>query len=187
MVQKAIDFATKVHEGQYRKGTDRPYIVHPMEVGKIVSTMTQDEEIISAAILHDTIEDTDVTYEDLKQEFGTRVADLVAAESEDKSKTWIERKGHTLEHLKTASQAEKILTMADKLSNIRSMARDYLLVGEELWQRFNMKDKEKQAWYYTSMIDLLKDLNETPEYQEYVRLCGKVFGGIAGCCSLQKI
>ena len=187
MVQKAIDFATKVHEGQYRKGTDRPYIVHPMEVGKIVSTMTQDEEIISAAILHDTIEDTDVTYEDLKQEFGTRVADLVAAESEDKSKTWIERKGHTLEHLKTASQAEKILTMADKLSNIRSMARDYLLVGEELWQRFNMKDKEKQAWYYTSMIDLLKDLNETPEYQEYVRLCGKVFGGIAGCCSLQNI
>ena len=187
MVQEAIDFATKVHEGQYRKGTDRPYIVHPMEVGKIVSTMTQDEEIISAAILHDTIEDTDVTYEDLKQEFGTRVADLVAAESEDKSKTWIERKGHTLEHLKTASQAEKILTMADKLSNIRSMARDYLLVGEELWQRFNMKDKEKQAWYYTSMIDLLKDLNETPEYQEYVRLCGKVFGGIAGCCSLQNI
>ena len=50
-----------------------------------------------------------------------------------------------------------------------------------------MKDKEKQAWYYTSMIDLLKDLNETPEYQEYVRLCGKVFGGIAGCCSLQNI
>ena len=82
---------------------------------------------------------------------------------------------------------EKILTMADKLSNIRSMARDYLLVGEELWQRFNMKDREKQAWYYTSMIDLLKDLNETPEYQEYVRLCGKVFGGIAGCCSLQRI
>ena len=74
-----------------------------------------------------------------------------------------------------------------QLSNIRSMARDYLLVGEELWQRFNMNDREKQAWYYTSMIDLLKDLNETPEYQEYVRLCGKVFGGIAGCCSLQKI
>ena len=187
MVARAIAFATKAHEGQFRKGTKRPYIVLPLEVGEIVATLTFDEEIISAAILHDTIEDTDVTYEDLKQEFGTRVADLVAAESEDKSKTWIERKGHTLEHLKTASQAEKILSMADKLSNIRSMARDYLLVGEELWQRFNMKDKEKQAWYYTSMIDLLKDLNETPEYQEYVRLCGKVFGGIAGCCSLQNI
>jgi (p)ppGpp synthase/HD superfamily hydrolase len=75
MVQKAIDFATKVHEGQYRKGTDRPYIVHPMEVGKIVSTMTQDEEIISAAILHDTIEDCEgVDANVLKEMFSARVA-----------------------------------------------------------------------------------------------------------------
>ena len=177
MIDRAAKFAEQAHRGAHRKGTRIPYIVHPLETALIASMLTNDEEILAAALLHDTIEDTDVTYEDLKQEFGTRVADLVAAESE----------GHTLEHLKTASQAEKILTMADKLSNIRSMARDYLLVGEELWQRFNMKDKEKQAWYYTSMIDLLKDLNETPEYQEYVRLCGKVFGGIAGCCSLQNI
>ena len=176
MIDRAAKFAEQAHKGAHRKGTRIPYIVHPLETALIASMLTNDEEILAAALLHDTIEDTGVTYEDLKQEFGTRVADLVAAESEDKSKTWIERKGHTLEHLKTASQAEKILTMAD-----------YLLVGEELWQRFNMKDREKQAWYYTSMIDLLKDLNETPEYQEYVRLCGKVFGGIAGCCSLQNI
>ena len=170
MIDRAAKFAEQAHKGTHRKGTRIPYIVHPLETALIASMLTNDEEILAAALLHDTIEDTGVTYEDLKQEFGTRVADLVAAESEDKSKTWIERKGHTLEHLKTAS-----------------LARDYLLVGEELWQRFNMKDREKQAWYYTSMIDLLKDLNETPEYQEYVRLCGKVFGGIAGCCSLQKI
>ena len=85
MVQKAIDFATKVHEGQYRKGTDRPYIVHPMEVGKIVSTMTQDEEIISAAILHDTIEDCEgVDANVLKEMFSARVAGIVSQESEDK-------------------------------------------------------------------------------------------------------
>ena len=167
MIDRAAKFAEQAHKGAHRKGTRIPYIVHPLETALIASMLTNDEEILAAALLHDTIEDTGVTYEDLKQEFGTRVADLVAAESEDKSKTWIERKGHTLEHLKTASPAEKILTMADKL--------------------FNMKDREKQAWYYTSMIDLLKDLNETPEYQEYVRLCGKVFGGIAGCCSLQNI
>ena len=165
MIDRAAKFAEQAHKGAHRKGTRIPYIVHPLETALIASMLTNDEEILAAALLHDTIEDTGVTYEDLKQEFGTRVADLVAAESEDKSKTWIERKGHTLEHLKTASPAEKILTMADKLSNIRSMAREY----------------------YTSMIDLLKDLNETPEYQEYVRLCGKVFGGIAGCCSLQNI
>ncbi len=182
MIDRAVKFAEQAHSGAYRKGTDIPYIFHPLEVSVIASTMTDDEEILAAALLHDTIEDAGVMYEDIEREFGKRVADLVAAESEDKSKTWIERKGHTLEHLKTVGKAEKILALADKLSNIRSLARDYLLVGDELWQRFNMKDKEKQAWYYVSMIDLLKDLNETAVYQEYVHLCGRVFGGIPGCC-----
>lgn len=182
MMDRAAKFAEQAHRGACRKGTSIPYIVHPLETALIASMLTEDEEVLEAALLHDTIEDTDVTYEELKQEFGARVADLVASESEDKSKTWIERKSYTLERLKTAAPEEKILTLADKLSNIRSMARDYLLVGEELWQRFNMKDREKQAWYYTSMIELLKEFKETPEYQEYVRLCGRVFGGIAGCC-----
>ena len=57
MVEEARSFAEKAHEGQFRKGTKRPYIVHPLEVAKIVSTMTDDEEIISAALLHDTLED----------------------------------------------------------------------------------------------------------------------------------
>lgn len=105
MIDRAAKFAEQAHKGTHRKGTRIPYIVHPLETALIASMLTNDEEILAAALLHDTIEDTGVTYEDLKQEFGTRVADLVAAESEDKSKTWIERKGHTLEHLKTASQA----------------------------------------------------------------------------------
>ena len=103
MIDRAAKFAEQAHKGTHRKGTRIPYIVHPLETALIASMLTNDEEILAAALLHDTIEDTGVTYEDLKQEFGTRVADLVAAESEDKSKTWIERKGHTLEHLKTAS------------------------------------------------------------------------------------
>ena len=118
MIDRAAKFAEQAHKGTHRKGTRIPYIVHPLETALIASMLTNDEEILAAALLHDTIEDTGVTYEDLKQEFGTRVADLVAAESEDKSKTWIERKGHTLEHLKTASQAEKILTMADKRTRL---------------------------------------------------------------------
>lgn len=87
MINRAIEFATKAHAGQFRKGTKRPYIVHPIEVGDIVSSMTQDEEIISAAILHDTIEDCEgITEEVLRQEFGERVSRFVAGESEDKSK-----------------------------------------------------------------------------------------------------
>ena len=96
VIEKAIMFATQAHEGQVRKGTDRPYIVHPLEVGRIVASMTEDEEIISAAILHDTIEDCEeITEEVICREFTKRVAEFVAKESEDKSKTWMERKGAT--------------------------------------------------------------------------------------------
>ena len=187
MIKEAAEFADRAHQGVFRKGTEIPYITHPMETAAIVTAFTDEPEMIAAALLHDVIEDAGVTREELEEKFGPRVAFLVDGESEDKSKSWVERKGATVERLKTATRDEKILALADKLSNIRSTARDYLVLGDEVWQRFNMKDREKQAWYYTSMIDLLKDLNETPEYQEYVRLCGKVFGGIAGCCSLQKI
>ena len=160
----------------FRKGTSIPYITHPLETALITAMMTDDEELIAAALLHDTVEDAGVTYEELQEQFGVRVARLVAEESEDKSKSWMERKGCTLEYLKSADRDAKLLTLADKLSNIRSMARDYILVGEGLWERFNVRQKELHAWYYISMIDLLKDLNAMPEYQEYVTLCRLVFG-----------
>lgn len=182
MIKKAAAFAERAHRGAVRKGTCIPYITHPLETAVITSLLTDDAEVISAALLHDTIEDAGITYQELKREFGLRVADLVAEESEDKTKTWLERKTRTIEHLREASREIKLLTLADKLSNIRSTARDYLLVGEEIWQRFNVKEKEKHAWYYTSMIGLLEDFRATPEYQEYVKLCGQVFGeqGIGG-------
>ncbi|MBU3839737.1 MAG: HD domain-containing protein, partial [Candidatus Ruminococcus intestinipullorum] len=93
MIERAKAFAQWAHEGQFRKGTSIPYIVHPIEVAEIVSEMTEDEEVISAAFLHDTIEDCqEVTEELIREQFGNRVAQLVAQESEDKSKTWKERK-----------------------------------------------------------------------------------------------
>lgn len=103
MIDEAREFATKAHEGQVRKGTHRPYIVHPIEVAEIVSGISKDKEVISAAFLHDTIEDCKgVTKELLANRFSKRVADLVGQESEDKTKTWHERKAATIEHLKTA-------------------------------------------------------------------------------------
>ena len=176
MIREAAEFAEKAHRGSFRKGSDIPYITHPLETAVIASMMSDDEEVIAAALLHDTIEDAGVSYGELKEHFGRHVADLVAEESEDKSKTWLERKSRTIEHLRTAGREIKILTLADKLSNIRSTARDYILVGEKLWERFNVKEKEKHAWYYNSMVELLGELKEYPEYQEYVRLCRSVFG-----------
>lgn len=149
MIDRAIEFATKAHEGQFRKGTKRPYIVHPIEVGDIVSTMTKDEEVISAAILHDTIEDCEgVTKELLEASFSERVASLVAQESEDKSRSWIERKGSTIKRIRCAPYEVQMIGLADKLSNMRDIDRDYPVVGEELWNRFRMKDKKMIGWYY---------------------------------------
>lgn len=176
MIKEAAVFAEKAHRGAVRKGTKIPYITHPLDTAVITATMTDDEELISAALLHDTLEDTGVTYEDLKDHFGIRVADLVAGSSEDKSRSWEERKAATLEKLKTAKRDAKILALSDKLSNLRNTARDYFLLGEEIWQRFNVKEKEKHAWYYTSMVSLLKELEEFPEYREYQDLCRLVFG-----------
>ncbi|MDW2799774.1 HD domain-containing protein [Clostridium boliviensis] len=176
MVEKAVSFATKCHEGTYRKGSQIPYIVHPLETAVIVSLMTDDEELICAALLHDVIEDAGVTENQLEEEFGYRVAHLVMEETEDKTKSWKERKRATLKHLEHASKEVKILVLADKLSNLRTTARDYLLMGDEIWQRFNEKDKLQHAWYYTTIAARLSELDSFTAYKEYKALCDQVFG-----------
>lgn len=178
MIEEAIAFATRAHEGQFRKGTKRPFIVHPLEVGRIVATMTDDEEIISAAILHDTIEDCEgVTQEEICREFSERVAHLVVQESEDKSKTWMERKSATIEHLKKAPKEVQMIALADKLSNMRDIDRDYPVCGEELWNRFRMKDKNTIGWYYKGIFTSLKEaMRGVPAFEEYTKLVEKHFG-----------
>lgn len=177
MVERALEFATKAHEGQFRKGTKRPYIMHPIEVSDIVATMTDDEEIICAALLHDTVEDCEeITGDVIRQNFSDRVAELVLMESEDKSKTWLERKGHTIEHLKTAPREVQMIALGDKLSNMRDIDRDYPECGEALWQRFRMKDKNMIGWYYKGIRESLKDtFQNVPAYEEYCKLVARNF------------
>lgn len=181
ILDNAIIFAINAHRGQFRKGEKVPYILHPMEAAVVVGTMTADDEILAAAVLHDTVEDTDATIEQIREQFGERIAALVAAESENKredqpaASTWKIRKVETIEHLKTAPIEVKMLTLGDKLSNIRSMYRDHLRLGDELWQRFNQKDKNEHRWYYESLAECLSDLAEYPAYREYTDLVAKVF------------
>ncbi len=184
VLDKAITFATKVHEGQLRKGTEIPYILHPLEAAAIVGTMTTDDEIIAGAVLHDVVEDTDTTVEQIRELFGDRVAELVASESEDKREnlsaqsTWKIRKQETLNHLKTASVDVKMITLGDKLSNMRAIHRDYISVGDELWDRFNQKDKNEHHWYYQSIADCLTELKNHQVYKEYCKLVRKTFVGV---------
>lgn len=142
MIEEAAAFAERVHRGTFRKGTTIPYIVHPMETAVIVSGFTDEEEMIAAALLHDVVEDAGVTGEELEARFGCRVKELVLAESEDKSKSWEQRKAFTLSHLADSSRDVKILALGDKLSNMRSTARDYMVIGDAVWERFNVKEKK---------------------------------------------
>ncbi len=178
MFDDAMEFAAKAHEGQFRKGTRRPYIVHPIEVADIVATMTNDEEILCAAVLHDTIEDcSGITWDVLKLRFGERVADMVARESEDKSLRWEERKGRTIQRLKEAPREVQMIALADKLSNMRDIDRDYPVLGENLWSRFRMQSKSALAWYYKGIREALEEaFFGMPAYEEYCALIDKNFG-----------
>ncbi len=182
LMDRAIVFATRAHSGTYRKGTNIPYIVHPIEAAAIVSTMTDDPDMIAAAVLHDVVEDTDATVEEISFFFNERIAKLVEAESEDKRKdlppqeTWMVRKMETLEFLRNYADREaKILALADKLSNMRAIHRDQNTVGDKLWERFNEKDKAKHGWMYRQVAGALSELSDTFAWQEYDELVRKTF------------
>lgn len=177
MINKAIMFASVAHSNQYRKGSNIPYILHPLEAGIIVSQMKNDENLICAAILHDTMEDVNISYETIKKMFNDKIAGLVKCQSEDKTKTWKERKKHTIDYLKQEKSEDiKIVCLGDKLSNMKSVYNDYQILKEKLWERFNEKDKNMHRWYYKGLVDSLSSLDKYKEYQEFKELVFKIFG-----------
>ena len=182
-IQKAIIFATLKHEGQKRKGTSIPYIVHPMEVMQILTEMQCTDNVVIAGILHDTLEDTNTIPSEIQELFGSDVLELVQSESEDKSKTWKERKQTTIDDLRNEDTETVLICFADKLSNLRSMYRDFSEIGNELWKRFNAV-KEDIKWYYSSIIEIVCEtpVNEKCSFdksikfvKEYKELLEKLF------------
>src|SRR3954447_7409410 len=166
VIEKALQIAAKAHVNQRRKGSDIPYIVHPVAVGMILMKAGYDEVLIAAGILHDTVEDTDLSLQDVEQEFGTKIAEIVAGCSEpDKSLSWDQRKTHTIEYLKNAPSDIRAVACADKLHNIRSITNDYQQIGAEIWNKFNA-GKEKQEWYYTHIVESLRYQNTFPLVEE---------------------
>jgi myo-inositol-1(or 4)-monophosphatase len=183
LVSEAVAFAVKVHDGMHRKKSDLPYILHPMEAAVIVGTMTDDQNVIAAAALHDVVEDAGVTIEEIEEKFGKRVRELVASETEDKradlppSDTWRVRKEESLAVLRTTDDIGVLMVwLGDKLANMRSIYRDWKVEGDAMWQRFNQKNVTEQAWYYRSIIDLTERLSDTSAWLEYKTLTELVFG-----------
>jgi myo-inositol-1(or 4)-monophosphatase len=182
LLDRAIVFAVRAHAGIERRGKGFPYIVHPMEAVSIVATMTRDQELLAAAALHDTVEDTDVTVEQIRAEFGDRVAALVSSESENKDcgvskeESWHARKQAAIERLVSASLDSKIVALGDKLSNMRAIARDYAMQGDKLWNLFNAKDPKEHEWHYRGLANALSELKDTFAYKEFEQLINQVFG-----------
>ena len=180
-LDKAICFAVKAHSGVERRGKGFPYIIHPMEAVSIVATITKDQEILAAAALHDVVEDTEYTVEDIKKEFGERVAKLVASESDlivegkSESESWKERKQHAISRLKNLDFDGKIVTIGDKLSNARAMLQDYGTLGEELWNKFHVTDPKLHKWHYESIREALSELSDTFAYKEFSEIVDKLF------------
>jgi len=181
--ERAMDFAIKAHAGQLRKTGNTPFILHPFEVANIVATMTDDRDVLAAALLHDTVEDTAVTADDILATFGPRVAELVEAETEDKrpdmpsEDSWLARKKESLVTLEqTDDMGVRQLWLGDKLSNMRSFYRLHQERGAKLWDTFNMNDPQLQGWYYREILRLTASLSHSAAWQEYRWLVDQVFG-----------
>lgn len=174
VLDRAILVATRAHSGTLRKGCQTPYILHPLETAAICASMTGDLEVLAAAVLHDTVEDTVSTLEELEDQFGPRVAALVAAETEDKrpqcapASTWRVRKEEMIRRLQTEERVEiKMLALSDKLSNLRGMYQAVLTQGDTFWGCFHQKDPQEHCWYYREVGATLHCLRAYPAWKEY--------------------
>ena len=182
LVSEAIVFAVKAHDGMRRKKSESPYVLHPMEAAVIVGSMTDDQNLIAAAALHDVVEDAGITMDEIGERFGARVRQLVECETENKreelppEETWRIRKEESLEVLKNAEDPAVLMVwLGDKLANMRAIYRDWKVEGDAMWQRFHQSDPKVQAWYYTTIAELTKRLSHTAAWEEYKALTDIVF------------
>ena len=183
LVSEAISFAVKAHDGMRRKKSKAPYILHPMEAAVIVGTISDDQNLIAAAILHDVVEDAGIAIDEIEEKFGSRVRELVESETENKREdlppedTWRIRKEETLEVLKNTDDLGIVIVwLGDKLANIRSLYRTFKAEGDSMWQQFNQKDVNEQAWYYRTIVKLTERLSHTSAWLEYKTLTELMFG-----------
>ncbi len=180
-LDRAIRFATAAHRNQIRKGSGIPYISHPVAVAMILQKYGYPLDWVIAGLLHDTIEDTHVTLDEIRREFGNAVADIVegCTEPEHRSRPWEQRKEHTIQYVQNAPLAVKIVTCADKLHNLLSILQDREVQGEQVWRRFH-RAREQQEWYYRELMKSL-EMNLSPEdrpaiFDELAAAIERVFG-----------
>lgn len=176
-IERAIVRATLLHQGQERKISGVPYIVHPYAVAFLLAHYIDDEDVIIAGLLHDVLEDVPHYYEkDLKQEFGERVCRIVKEVSEDytedekedyklRDASWLPRKEHYLANLSDDSEEALLVSAADKIHNLHSFMDDYASHGEIVWSRLGTR-KEGMIWFYSEVTRIIGERIKHPLAEE---------------------
>lgn len=186
-IQLAINEAAVLHREQKRKGADIPYVTHLFAVAVILSNYTDDEDVIAAGLLHDTLEDVPgYTQEDIEKSFGERVASIVKEVTEEKytgqneKATWQKRKEGYLEKLKYDSEEAMLVCAADKIHNLSSMIEGFKAQGEKYLENFNSSSGDK-LWFYEEVLKVLEERFKSPiveELEESLSEAKEVFGTI---------
>lgn len=162
-INQALIVAAEAHKHQTRKGTNIPYIIHPVAVALLISEYTTDEDVIIGALFHDILEDVPSTIyseEQMRANFGERVTNLVKDVSEPKrpglaENPWKKRKLAYIEHLQTKAGNDALaISAADKVHNMLSIIEDYSTQGEQLWHRFHAPKKD-QLWFYQTVSGII--------------------------------
>lgn len=167
----AIRVASRAHEGQFRKGSDTPYIAHPMAVAMITQQYMEDEDIFIAALLHDVLEDVPKwTYsrDNIREDFGEEVLSIVEDVSEPNINipilaAWTQRKNYYIEHISQTNNPKSIIvSIADKIHNMSEILREYETKGEDVWQNFHV-DKGREIWFFEEVFNSIKNKEGVPE------------------------
>jgi len=170
--EKALALATRAHEGMRRKDGP-PYIMHPMAVASILIEEGFLDTAIAAAYVHDTLEDTDVTEDELRAALGEEVLSIVKAVTEDKSLPWEERKASYMASVRAASIEAKAVSLADKIHNLESLLALHRERGAAAWNIFN-RGREKKQWFEESMLTMFKESWDHPLVKRYEALVEKM-------------
>jgi len=175
LVKKARELATRAHQGQTRKTDNTPYITHPIAVAERLRRLGFSEEIQAAALVHDVVEDTKVSSEELRKELGDFVADMVAALTNDDSLSWEDKKKKYIETVRAGSEGVKAVATMDKIHNAQSLLEAHAKLGPLVWEKFN-RGKQKKMWFEEEMLKMLRETWQHSLVEEYAVLVEKMKG-----------
>jgi (p)ppGpp synthase/HD superfamily hydrolase len=173
LIEKADQLAARAHEGQMRKDGNVPYIMHPRAVAAILKAYGFSDTVVAAALVHDTVEDTSVTIDDVRRELGDDVARLVEPVTHDDTLSWEEKKQKYIDTVRAASVEVKAISTADKIHNAQSFISGYEAQGKEMWSHFN-RPREKKLWFEEAMLKMLQETWHHPLVDEYAVLVEKM-------------